>query len=74
MHVALDEPVARFGKGSPTVPTVKKYEEGMAVCEEGAIGESLRDQLEDQTVEEGGDFYQFCNGELALLDEKFIII
>lgn len=48
----LDEPVTRFGKGSPAVSAVQEHEEGVAVCEEGGVCEVLHDEFEDQVVEE----------------------
>lgn len=63
-----------FGKGSPAVPAVQEDEEGVAVREEGHMGELLHDQSEDQVVEERGDLHKLSNGELLLLLKQLIII
>lgn len=70
----LDEPVAIFGKVSPTVSAMKEHEEGVAVGEEGHFRETLHDESEHQVIEKGGDFHQLCNGELLLLFKQLIVI
>ena len=41
-----------FSKGSPTVPAVQEDEEGVAMGEEGHMGELLHNEPEHQVVQE----------------------
>lgn len=70
----LDKPVARLGKGSPAVPTVKEHQESMTVKEEGDFSKALHDESEDKVVEEVGDVHQLCYGKLLLLNKQLIVI